>query len=635
MKRLAILALAILSGCAAPDLGKWHPSDFIEISGGFSFGSAQGTAAGGPLTTGDLAEVTGIGATTTTAISATGANTFGANGVTTTFTGTTNASLVDGTMTLGSVNFSGALDGGDNDRIALGAQLEARFSWSTIQATANNLLLGIDADGLASGGGAFVITHLDNRAKDHDHPVSLDPSLIIHSLTDPDSANDEFLRMFHNVTQPIFQTGSGAFRFSTDGSAADGTVELATLDTGSADHTDGGVFLSSTNGYRLATGASLVNSTGEFTVLIDADNDESDSKFLVAKDSHEVGGSEVDLFSVEEDGTVTVPLGNLVVTSDGLVSACAVQIGGEADDGFYTLDTNRVAMAINGVLKWDYQTGLTRTFDDLFLNGNALSSLSRVVEANTAVAAAPNALTAALDGWNVLTNEGVGAQNVHDLDSAAAGITHTFIVQDANGIKINANTGDTLSLNNAVSSSAGYCESTEVGAVLTLTAINATEWIATHVTGQWSVYDGSASNPATQLYAEMYLSSAAETTLTSTTPAKAAGTTTAGDLRGFTHAANRLTYDGIATKVFRITASIGVSKAAGSTELCTVHIYKDGATVNAQVDRTVSSSDEGAVAVTALVSLATDEYIEVWLNSAGDNLTWESGTVTISAVSVN
>ena len=84
-----------------------------------------------------------------------------------------------------------------------------------------------------------------------------------------------------------------------------------------------------------------------------------------------------------------------------------------------------------------------------------------------------------------------------------------------------------------------------------------------------------------------------------------------------------------------IQVSAGVSKVAGSTELCTVHIYVDGATVNAQVDRTVSTNAEGAVAVTALVSMATDSYVEVWLNSAGDNMFWESGTVTISTVSSN
>ena len=133
----------------------------------------------------------------------------------------------------------------------------------------------------------------------------------------------------------------------------------------------------------------------------------------------------------------------------------------------------------------------------------------------------------------------------------------------------------------------------------------------------------------------MYLSTRAETTLTGAAPAKAAGTTTAGELRGWTHASNRLTYDGAATKTFMVQVSAGVSKAAGSTELCTVHIYVDGATVNAQVDRTVSSSAEGAVPVTAIVTMATDSFVEVWLNSAGDNMWWESGTVTISTVSSN
>jgi hypothetical protein len=260
---------------------------------------------------------------------------------------------------------------------------------------------------------------------------------------------------------------------------------------------------------------------------------------------------------------------------------------------------------------------------------------TRYTEANTAGSGAPNVISANNESWTFFSNEGSAAQNYHTLPSAAAGKQYTWYAQDADGIRITADTADTITINGAVSSTAGYIETSAQHAWVHLVALNATEWVATGYGGQWSVYDGAASNPASQLYAEMYLSSASETTLTGATPAKAAGTTTAGDIRGFTHANNRLTYDGIATKSFMVTVTAGVSKAAGSTELCSVHIYKDGATVNAQVDRTVSSSDEGAVSVSAIVSLATDEYIEVWLNSAGDNMTWESGTVTISSVSTN
>lgn len=109
-----------------------------------------------------------------------------------------------------------------------------------------------------------------------------------------------------------------------------------------------------------------------------------------------------------------------------------------------------------------------------------------LVEANTAVAAAPNAITA-IESGTVFTNEGAAAENVHDLPTAVAGLQYTFIVQDADGIQVNAATADTIRHDGTVSASAGLIESATIGNVVTLVAINATEWIATTLVGAWTI----------------------------------------------------------------------------------------------------------------------------------------------------
>lgn len=91
------------------------------------------------------------------------------------------------------------------------------------------------------------------------------------------------------------------------------------------------------------------------------------------------------------------------------------------------------------------------------------------------------------ESGRVFTNEGTTVSITFNLPTAVAGLTYTFIVQDADGIVVDANTGDTIRLATQVSASSGNATSTAIGSVLTLAAINATEWIATSINGTWVV----------------------------------------------------------------------------------------------------------------------------------------------------
>jgi hypothetical protein len=137
------------------------------------------------------------------------------------------------------------------------------------------------------------------------------------------------------------------------------------------------------------------------------------------------------------------------------------------------------------------QTGINATITDAYalmvaagrvrFDGALLNRFQILPEA-----AGPIAINA-YDSNTVFTNEGAGAQVVMNLPTAAAGLTYTFLVQVAQDFKIVASGGDTLRLAGTVSAAAGFINSANVGNGVVLVAINATEWLAVSIVGQWNV----------------------------------------------------------------------------------------------------------------------------------------------------
>jgi len=132
----------------------------------------------------------------------------------------------------------------------------------------------------------------------------------------------------------------------------------------------------------------------------------------------------------------------------------------------------------------------------------------------------------------------------------------------------------------------------------------------------------------------MYFSTAAATTLTLNTPAKALGTTTAMELGDFTMPANnRLTYTAATTRSFEVIACVSMS-AAGATN-STIYIAKNDSVIAASaIQRKISTGgDIGALAVSVNTQMDQNDYVELWLeNDDGDNMTVENGTVTVKVL---
>jgi len=259
--------------------------------------------------------------------------------------------------------------------------------------------------------------------------------------------------------------------------------------------------------------------------------------------------------------------------------------------------------------------------------------LQRYVEASTATVGTPQVLTVAESG-TLWLNTGATEEVHFTLPTAVAGLTYSFSSMDSDGLQVNCASGDTVTINGATSATAGYVSCTGTTSTLTITAMDDTSWCACASIGDWDI-DGEA---ATSLSGGFYWSSSAATANESGVPIKAAGTTTAQTLRGFSHTSNRLTYDGIADKEFVIVASISATKASGGAALGSFYVYENGSVVTgSEIQRSISNTtDTGAFSLTVQVTGSTDDYWEIWCSTPnGDDLTFVLGNVQIFSSSRN
>lgn len=191
-------------------------------------------------------------------------------------------------------------------------------------------------------------------------------------------------------------------------------------------------------------------------------------------------GTEVVRFLTNDSGRVSSPQG---AGFTGLVPSATVpsigpEVNQDSDTGLGRAAADQLSLIAGGVEIARCVEGVAGVSDGMYT--------FRPVEANTAVAAAPN-LLAVTESRKLLTNQGATAENYHTLPLAAAGLEFMFYCQDTDGIRIVANTDDTIRNGATVSAAAGFIRTATAGNVLHLVAINATEWIAVSVTGTWTI----------------------------------------------------------------------------------------------------------------------------------------------------
>ena len=119
--------------------------------------------------------------------------------------------------------------------------------------------------------------------------------------------------------------------------------------------------------------------------------------------------------------------------------------------------------------------------------GNGILARKVIANLTTQTIAAPLALTADDSGRVYLANNGAGMVQVN-LPAAVAGLTFTFTVRTATGLRIRAFTGNVIrSVLVGSTVAGGYYESTVQYSAITLTAINTADWYATAIAGTWTL----------------------------------------------------------------------------------------------------------------------------------------------------
>ncbi len=63
-------------------------------------------------------------------------------------------------------------------------------------------------------GRQLILTDIGNDAKDHDHATQTNPTLFVHSATDPDTSNTQWWSIAHDQTDAVYNLGTGDHKFT-------------------------------------------------------------------------------------------------------------------------------------------------------------------------------------------------------------------------------------------------------------------------------------------------------------------------------------------------------------------------------------------------------------------------------------
>jgi len=132
----------------------------------------------------------------------------------------------------------------DNKGIVFGSSFDASWDWSTVQATENTIVAGL---GVTAN--SIIFTNQSNGNTDHDHAAEVNPTIFIHSATDPDTDNTQYLAITHNQDNSLISSGKGGVIM--------GVMVIGTQGTDVASAND--ATLTTTGNYFDITGAVQIN----------------------------------------------------------------------------------------------------------------------------------------------------------------------------------------------------------------------------------------------------------------------------------------------------------------------------------------------------------------------------------------
>ena len=108
------------------------------------------------------------------------------------------------------------------------------YYYSILAPSTDDGLLITANNGDGKGNRNIIITDQANYTNDHDHDAfSPDPTLFLHSVTDPDSDNTEWMSFTHNQTNGVISTGKGSLILDANVGITGGQSSNTTVVSGS------------------------------------------------------------------------------------------------------------------------------------------------------------------------------------------------------------------------------------------------------------------------------------------------------------------------------------------------------------------------------------------------------------------
>jgi len=172
----------------------------------------------------------------------------------------------------------------------------------------------------------------------------------------------------------------------------------------------------------------------------------------------------------------------LVVTVSGSVTVCDKTGVVFNKSGLMYRETNDTSIP-TGTIDSSLVV-ITKTKSGSYIwDGVVYNAISPVKEVQSVTS---NKSETTADRNSVVTNTGASSKPIITLEAASIGVVRQFIVTDSDGIRIKANSGDTIRVINNITASAGYVESTAVGAFITLICYSSNSWICSNFCGPWT-----------------------------------------------------------------------------------------------------------------------------------------------------
>jgi len=526
----------------------------------------------------------------------------------------------------GDTHINGNITG--DQSITLGSNWQLNFGPSGVLNTA------FEQDSIAvqflmavgdNSGNQFVMTNRTNIGSDHDHALQTNPTLFIHSDTDPDTANDEWISITHDVTDGVITTGSGAIRIlsggaiigsgsSTHGVSGDGTLMVTSnLEVDGFSFFDNSFILAEDKllifGTNDSTGSRFVTSAGQDTFHLGLGTDYGNQLVVTAsanllKDHDHAQTTDPTLFihSATDPDTANdewismthdVTDGVITTGSGDLILAPAENVGIGTTTPDVKLEViGEINLVINGGSIQGDETGaihFKRTEGE---------------EDRTRISSVWEGTDRDQQGLAFYTNA-----------SATPSVAPTEKVR----IDMDGNVGIGTTTPDTTLQVVGDCKFGD----------DNTNYVTTSSTGL-TKFVGTAGLP----YGGMFTNSTIAVTIsTSSTPTEIGDTWTTGEVNDVTFGASHYL---VATTAGRylINYSLSVAQNSPSAAIqCETGVMIDGvAQACGRTHRTIAnSSDTGATAATCILDLAANEQVSLYVENETNttNIDVEHGNLTI------